>query len=702
MWSHHAESLRFTASAEPADGEGERPRFSGGASLEQALERAAGFLPSDPASAAVQLDEVLRAIPDYPPALRLLATARSLQGDLADAVGILEGLVRAFPRDAGLRVELGLVLRRTGQGEPAAHALQRAVALDPDWPQAWRMLGDALLDGGESAAAQDAYLQHVQHSGRDQDLLAAGSAMLANDIPRAEALLRARLRQAPTDVAAMRMLAEVAARLERNEDALHLLERCLELAPGFTEARWNYALVLHRGNRPAAALAEIERVLAAEPAHDGCLNLKAAVLCRTGDYGDALRLYRGLVQAHPDAVKLWLSYGHALKTAGQVAEAVAAYRRCIALQASFGEAWWSLANLKTFRFETADVAAMRGQLARGDLREEDRLHLEFALGKALEDAGEYAGSFDHYARGNAIRGAELHYDAEVTSKRVRYIRQHYTRAFFAARAGMGCPAPDPIFVLGLPRAGSTLVEQILASHSQVEGTMELPEITSLTGWLRREAGPDQAMPYHHALAALAADGLRALGARYLADTRIQRKTAAPFFIDKMPNNFMHVGLIHLILPRAKIIDVRRDPMACGFSVFKQHFARGQAFSYSLADIGRYYRDYVSLMEHFDAVLPGRVCHVCYERLVADTATEVRRMLAYCGLPFEAGCLRFFENSRPVRTASSEQVRQPIYHGAIDHWRHYAPWLGELEAALGPVRAGYRQASGRAGNAGSTT
>jgi tetratricopeptide (TPR) repeat protein len=697
MWSHHAESLRFTASAEHAGGNGEPSPFAGTGSLQQALAHAAKFLPADPASAVAQLAEVLRVVPEHPPALRLLATARSLQGDLAGAVDILDALARAFPRDAEVRVELGLALRRVGRGDQAIEALRSAVALDPDFPQAWRMLGDALLDAGEQPAAQAAYLQHVQHSARDQDLLAAGSAMLADHIPEAEALLRARLQRAPTDVAAIRMLAELAARLERNEDALHLLERCLELAPGFTEARWNYALILHRGNRPEDALEEIERVLAAEPAHAGCLNLKAAVLCRTGGYDEALQIYRALVQRHPEAVKLWLSYAHALKTAGAVEDAVAAYRRCIALQASFGEAWWSLANLKTFRFDAAELAAMRGQLARGDLAEEDRLHLEFAVGKALEDAGKYADSFAHYARGNAIRRAELRYDAEETSTRVRYIRQHYTPEFFAARAGSGCATPDPIFVIGLPRAGSTLVEQILASHSQVEGTMELPEITSLTGRLRREAGPDAAMPYHRALAALDADGLRALGERYLADTRIQRKTGRPFFIDKMPNNFMHVGLIHLILPHAKIIDVRRDPMACGFSVFKQHFARGQAFSYSLADIGRYYRDYAGLMEHFDAVLPGRICHVFYERLVADTEAEVRRILACCGLPFEAGCLRFFDNDRPVRTASSEQVRQPIYRGAIDHWRHYAPWLGELEAALGPVLARYRQTPGCAGS-----
>ncbi|MBS0381788.1 MAG: sulfotransferase, partial [Proteobacteria bacterium] len=315
-------------------------------------------------------------------------------------------------------------------------------------------------------------------------------------------------------------------------------------------------------------------------------------------------------------------------------------------------------------------------------------------GKALEDSAEHAESFRHYAHGNAIRRGQVRYDANATTERVRYIRTHYTREFFATRKGFGCAAADPIFVVGMPRAGSTLVEQILASHSQVEGTMELPEIASLTADLRRQGGADDSLPYHQALATLDADALRALGARYLEDTRIQRRTAAPFFIDKMPNNFMHVGLIHLMLPNAKIIDIRRHPLACGFSLFKQNFARGQGFSYDLGDIGHYYRDYVELMAHFDAVMPGRICRVFYERLVADTEAEVRRILDYCGLAFEPACLRFFDNQRPVRTASSEQVRQPIYRDAVDHWRRYSEWLRPLETALGPVLQEYPAASGR--------
>jgi tetratricopeptide (TPR) repeat protein len=662
--------------------------------LEQALTHAARLLERDPVLATEQLDEILQVAPGHVPALQLLAAARIRQGDLSGALTILVPLARARPDWAAIHLDLGLALARSGRGQEAIAALRRAVALQPGLPQAWRALGDCLMAAGEQEAADAAYASHVRHSTRDPQLLAAAVALVENRIPEAEALLRVRLKRAPTDVAAIRMFAEVAARLGRNEDALNLLERCLELAPGFHEARRNYALVLHRSNRPEQALAEIERLLAADPGDVGCRNLKAVVLCRVGDYEPAIRIYAELVESYPDTPKLWVSYGHALKTAGHLERAIAAYRRSLELEPSFGEVWWSLANLKTFRFGIGELAAMRAQLARADLAEDDRLHLEFAVGKALEDAGEYEPSFQHYARGNAIRRAQLHYDADDTSARVRYIREHYTREFFAARAGSGCPAPDPIFVVGLPRAGSTLIEQILSSHSRVEGTMELPEVTSITRLLRQQADASEAMPYHAALAALDADALRALGERYLERTRIQRKTAAPLFIDKMPNNFMHLGLIHLMLPNAKIIDARRHPMACGFSVFKQHFARGQGFSYDLADIGRYYRDYVALMAHFDAVLPGRVHRVVYERMIENTEGEVRRLLDYCGLPFESSCLRFFENTRPVRTASSEQVRQPIYREGVDHWRHYAAWLGPLASALGPVLESYPDAPGR--------
>ncbi|MEP6898666.1 MAG: sulfotransferase [Rhodanobacter sp.] len=659
--------------------------------LGQALAHAARVLDRDPALAVEQLTEILKVAEGHPAALQLLAAARSIQGDAQGALDILVPLVRTQPNWALAHLELGLAFGRCGRGQEAIDALRRAVTLKPDLPQAWRVLGDHLMAAGEQDAAEAAYASHVRHATQDPRLLTAAIALVENRIPEAEGLLREHLRQAPTDVAAIRMFAEVAVRLGRNEDALNLLARCLELAPDFDAARQNYALVLHRGNQPEQALAQIEHLLVVEPGHLGYRNLKAAVLCRIGDYEPAIRIYTDLLEHYPRNAKVWVSCGHALKTAGHTDRAIDAYRRSLDLEPSFGEVWWSLANLKTFRFSEEDLAAMQAQLARTDLAEDDRLHLEFAVGKALEDAGEYEPSFRHYARGNAVRRAQLHYSADDTRARVQYIREHYTRDFFAGRAGAGSAARDPVFVVGLPRSGSTLIEQILSSHSQVEGTMELPEVTSITRLLRMQGDADGAMPYHGALAALDADALRALGERYLEHTRIQRKTAAPLFVDKMPNNFMHIGLIHLMLPNAKIIDARRHPLACGFSCFKQHFARGQNFTYGLEDMGRYYRDYVALMAHFDDVLPGRIHRVVYERMVEDTEGEVRRLLEYCGLPFEESCLHFFRNPRPVRTASSEQVRQPIYRQGVDHWRHYSAWLGPLESALGPVLQSYPDA-----------
>lgn len=657
-------------------------------SFEQALAHAARLLDRDPAMAEEQATEILRAVPEHPAALRLLAAARAAQGKLEGALAVLEPLAASQPQWAAVQFECGLALTQAGRRVEAIAALRRAVALQPDLPQAWRLLGDQLHAMGEVEAAGEAYVNHARHGASDPRLLAAGAALAADRIADAERLLREHLREMPTDVAAIRMFAELAARVGKADEARQLLERCLELAPGFHAARQNYALLLHRSNQPEQALVEIERLLAVEPEHPAHRNLKAVVLCRTGDYATAIDLYAALLAEYPDNAQVWMSYGHALKTAGLTARAIEAYRRALAMLPSFGEVWWSLANLKTFRFSDDDVATMRAQLGRADLSDDDRLHLDFALGKALEDAGEYADSFRHYAAGNARRHAQLHYSADETHARVEHIRRQYTREFFASRAGSGSDARDPIFIVGLPRSGSTLIEQILSSHSQVEGTMELPEVTSITRLLREQADGDGAMPYHEALARLDADALRELGERYLAHTRIHRKTSAPLFIDKMPNNFMHIGLIQLMLPNAIIIDARRHPVACCFSGFKQHFARGQSFSYRLDDLARYYTDYVRLMAHFDAVLPGRVHRVIYERMVDDTEGEVRRLLAHCGLPFEEACLRFFENERPVRTASSEQVRRPIYREGMDQWRHYAPWLGPLEQGLGEVLRAY--------------
>jgi len=663
------------------------------ADLQVALSHAARLLDTDPALAAEQADEIHRVAPGHPMAQLIAGIAARRLGDAVRALSLIEPLAAVQPRAPAVHCELGLTYGDLGRGEEAIAALRRAVQLKPDLADAWRALGDHLTAIGDATGADAAYLQQIKAATRDPRLLAPAVALQENRIPVAEALLRDHLAQHPTDVAALRMLAEVAGRLGRYEDAEALLTRCLELAPSFTAARHNRAVVLTRQNRAIEALAEARLLLDREPRNPGYRSLMAAIQSQLGEYGECIRLYEGVLADYPKQPKVWMSYGHGLKTAGRTDEAIGAYRKATSIAPQLGEAWWSLANLKTFRFEPADLETMRRQLARDDIAHEDRLHLHFALGKAFEDAAQYSDSFTHYAEANRLRHEMVRYDAEQTTGLVQRSRALFTREFLAARAGCGCPANDPVFIVGLPRSGSTLIEQILSSHSQIEGTMELPDIPAMVraitgGDVRGTAVRADRARYPGVLAELDSARLRELGEEFLQRTRIQRKTGAPLFIDKLPNNWQHVGLIHLMLPNARIIDARRHPLSCGFSVFKQHFARGQSFSFRLEDIGRYYRDYVELMAHFDAVLPGRVHRVHYEAMVADTEREVRRLLDYCGLPFEDACLRFHENERAVRTPSAEQVRQPIYRDALEQWRHYDPWLGPLRDALGPVLAEY--------------
>jgi tetratricopeptide (TPR) repeat protein len=620
--------------------------------------------------------------------LALANATRLLDRDARAAIEQVEEILKVIPDQPDALALRGLALGRLGEGDAAIEVLRRAVHFKPELPDAWRALADHYSALEMREAADEAYAQHFRHSTRDPKLMIPALALSENRIPDAEALLREHLRHYPTDVAAIRMLAEVAARIGRIADSETLLARCLELAPGFTVARQNYAMILHRANKPEAALREAQALLADDPTNPGLRNLKAAILGRIGEFEKSIAQYKAVLADYPQQPRIWMSLGHALKTAGQNPASIDAYRRCIELTPRFGEVWWSLANLKTYRFSSDDIATMRVQLERTDLTNDDRFHFDFALGKALEDAGEYEESFAAYARGNALRRKLIRYDADENEEHVARSKKLFTREFFAARRDMGCDAPDPIFVVGLPRAGSTLVEQILATHSQVEGTQELPDVTMIARIIGRRTTRTDGSAYPRALDKFTADELLAFGEQYLAQTRIQRKTSRPFFIDKMPNNFAHVGLIHLMLPNARIVDARRHPLGCCFSCFKQHFARGQNFTYDLGELGRYYRNYVELMEHFDAVLPGRVHRVFYENMVEDTEGEVRRLLEYCGLPFEEGVLRFHENQRAVRTASSEQVRRPIFREGMDQWRHYETWLDPLKQALGAVHAKY--------------
>lgn len=582
-------------------------------------------------------------------------------------------------RAAALAEARGLIADRPAAALAALRPLTRS---DPADAEAWRWAARALRALGRTGEAEEADLAAIRAAVHDPELQRAALALADNRLGEAEPVLKARLKAVPTDVAAIRMLAELAGRIGRHRDAENLLRRALELAPRFHAARSNLATVLHRQNRTAEALAELDALMAAEPEHMGHANLRAAALTKVGEFDEALALYETVLARSPGHPKIWMSYGHALKTVGRSADSVAAYRQAIAAQPGLGEAWWSLANLKTARFDASDIAAMRHALEGAGPGEEDRYHLHFALAKALEDAGDADASFDHYVAANRLRRAALPYDAAETSRAVDRTIALFTPHFAAGLVGGGCLAPDPVFIVGLPRAGSTLIEQILASHSQVEGTMELPDIPAMVARLGSERR------YPEGIAYLSAAERRALGEEYLARTRIQRKTDRPLFIDKLPNNWAHIGFIKAILPNAKVVDARRHPLDCGVSNFRQHFARGQAFSYDLADIGAYYADYVRMIAHFDAVMPGAVHRVFHEALVADPEAEVRKLLAALGLEFEEACLRFHENPRAVRTASSEQVRRPVNRDGVGQWRRYAARIDPLRQALGDAIESY--------------
>jgi predicted Zn-dependent protease len=655
--------------------------------LSLALANAARMLGPRPDLAEEQAREILKSVPGNRNALVLLGVALRNQGRAGEARELLEPLATPADTPAAVLFEYGLTLGDLGESADAIATLSRAVKLNPGHAQAWRALADQYTLAGDTAKADAAYAQNIRASVNDPQLLEAAKALCENDLPVAERLLRPFLMEHPTDVAAIRMLAETGARLGRYDDAEKLLARCLELAPGFDAARHNYASVLHRQNKGREALAQADMLLKRDARNPGYRALYGAVLSQLGEYRQASACYENLLKDFPAQPKGWMSYGHTLKTLGRQEQGVAAYRKAIAQMPGLGEAWWSLANLKTFRFTTDEIVTMRAQLERGDLAPDDRLHFEFALGKALEDGGDYVPSFMHYEKANALRRASLPYHRDHTASFMQRLAD-FTPEFFAARKGAGCDAPDPIFIVGLPRSGSTLIEQILSSHSAVEGTMELHDVTQIARALGSWAKRDDGSAYPEILETLPPERFEALGEDYLARTRIHRKLGRPFFIDKMPNNFLHIALIQLMLPNAKIVDARRHPLACCFSCFKQHFARGQGFTYSLADIGRYYADYVALMARFDTVLPGRVHRVFYEKMVADPEAEIRRLLDYCGLAFEESCLKFYQNDRSVRTASSEQVRMPIFTEGLDQWRHYEPWLGPLKEALGKVLDSY--------------
>jgi tetratricopeptide (TPR) repeat protein len=643
-----------------------------------------------------QFGEALRAaealaaqVPENRDVLYAMAMAQRHLLQTPQALATLERLERLHPGFSRLYQERGHCYVAMKDAPRAIDAFLRGVNINPALPASWSMLEGLYRLTGDAANAATA-AQHVATLKRlPPEVVQATSLFSDGELTPAENIIRAFLLRVGNHIEAMRLLARIGIARDVLDDAELLLEAVLTLAPDYRAARHDYARVLVERHKYQQARRELETLLALEPQNRNFQTLYATACVGLGEHEKALLLYRQLLIDTPQAPDLHLSIAHSLKTLGRGEQAVLSYRAAAAARPNFGDAYWSLANLKTYRFLDDEIARMQAEEAAPGTPLLDRYHLCFALGKALEDRGDYAQSWRYYERGNALKRSESRYRPEILETNTRSQIQVCTREFFAERGGYGARAPDPIFIVGLPRSGSTLIEQILASHSRVEGTQELSDVQRMVLAMQGRE-PDLNNPrYPGVLRRMSPDEFLQLGRKYLDDTRIYR-SGKPHFIDKMPNNFRHLGLIHLMLPNARIIDARREPMACCFSNLKQLFANGQEFSYSIEDIARYYRTYLDLMAHWDSVLPGKVLRIWHEDVVDDLEGNVRRLLDFCGLSFERRCLDFHKTERSVRTASSEQVRQPIFREGLDQWKHYEPWLGPLREALGDALQRYRR------------
>lgn len=635
----------------------------------------------DFSAALGDLEDILRQSPQNIEALYMLCVAQRYTGDFKSALANLDQLKTLSPAYSRAHQEEGHIRRALKQWDAALSAYTRALQLNPALEASLRAQLDILTEQGRERSAIRVQAQLEALLKLPQPLRTAKELAAQNKLLQAEEVCRAFLQQNPRNVDGMRELAEIGSRLGVLEDAEFLLESAVAFEPDSIPARMDYVQILRKRQKFAAALEQAQTLLKTNPQNPQFRSLCAIEYMQTGQFDTAISYLDEVLRQVPfDAVTL-TTKGHALKTCGRSAEAVEAYRTAVQHNSEHGEAYYSLANLKTYRFTDDELKLMHQQAQNSNLGFMDRIYLHFALGKAYEDQQAYESAFEHYAHGNQLKKAQSRYDAERMCEEINETIKVCSRELFSRHQGHGHPAPDPIFILGLPRAGSTLLEQVLSSHSQIDGTLELPNILSLSQRLRRRQS-DAHSGYPDVLADLKAEELYAFGKQYIEDTRIHRQ-GAPFFIDKMPNNFRHIGLIKLILPNAKIIDARRSAMACCFSGFKQLFAEGQEFSYDLQDIGQYYRDYVSLMQHWDDVLPGTVLRVNHEDVVDNLEREVRRMLDFCDLEFEPACLTYYETERNVRTPSSEQVRQPIFRDSVEQWQHFEPWLDPLKSSLGP-------------------
>jgi tetratricopeptide (TPR) repeat protein len=605
-----------------------------------------------------------------------LAVCQRKQQKYTQALENLKHILASVPEHGRAYQEQGFIHKALGETDLAIAAFEKALSYNPTLFGSWRVLANE----PEYAKREEAKLHADWLASLPPALVSVSSLIHQNKLHRAEKLCRHFLKDNPHHPEAMRLLAELATKFQIFDDAEFLLISCLQFEPNYKRARLDFVHVLHKRQKFHMALEQANLLLESDPQN---ANLKIGLgnaQQATGDFAAAIETFESVLHENKDNYSIYLTLGHALKTMGRVDDAIQAYRKSYQIKPDFGDAFWSLANLKTYRFLADERQQMREQEASATTAIVDKIHFCFALGKDLEDSGQFDEAFSFFARGNKLKNEQDRYDSKSLDISFEIQKKTFDAAFFDQNKQVGCPAADPIFIVGLPRAGSTLLEQILSSHSQVDGTMELANIIGLAHRLSGRLASQDTPKYPGILSELSADELRKMGELYIEETKHHRQ-GSTFFIDKMPNNFRHIALIKLILPNAKIIDARRHPMSCCFSGFKQLFGEGQQFSYDLTDIGHYYRSYAELMDHWDKALPGHILRVQYEDVVADLETQVRRILDFCGLEFEQGCIDFYRNKRAVRTPSSEQVRQPIYQSGLEQWRNYETHLGPLKQAL---------------------
>jgi len=631
---------------------------------------------------------LLRRAPSQRGALYLSALNQRLLGQSKSALETLDALERAHPDYSLLFQERGHCHVALGDPARAIESFERAVARNPALASSWAMLERLLSAAGEPQRAGVA----SQHLSKLKELppaiVEAGSWFCDGEHVAAENLLTSYIAREGRQVEALRLLGRIAQRRGAADRAEGLFREVVDSAPGYAAARLDFVRVLIERQKYAAALEQVDQRLRTAPSDPEARFLRATIHAGLGRHDDAVPIFRELLSETPQRNHLRIVLGHSLKALGRTDEAVRAYRDATSGEADIGDAFWSLANLKTYHFSDHEVERMRGLEALPSPGLPDRAHLCFAVAKALEDRADYGGSWAFYERGNSLVRAKSGCRPEAIEDNTRRLIEICSEEFFVARTGAGAAARDPIFIVGLPRSGSTLLEQILASHPDVDGTQELQDIPRIVSELQGQGPNRGGACYPDLLPGLDPLLFEPLGRRYLDETRVYRR-GRPRFVDKMPNNFWHIGLVHLMLPNARIIDIRREPMACCVSNLKQLFARGQEFCYGIEEIARYYRTYLELMRHWNRVLPGRVLRVSYEDLVEDLGTSVRQILAHCGLEFDPACLAFHRSRRAINTPSSEQVRQPLFREGLSQWRHYDPWLDPLRETLGDAIVRYR-------------